>query len=69
MPEDVIRDYVDKLEDAVVAVREELGLVDVSLAMNNDIHDEHETDHERWGEHLDCVQKASKTQSAIFDSV
>ena len=68
VPEDVLRSYVDKLDDAVHAVSAEPGLVDEAIAMDNNRDDEHQSEAERWGQHLDWVQDRSKKHSVMFDT-
>ena len=42
-------------------------LVDEMIAMNNDREDEHSSEEDRWGEHLDWVQATSRRHGALFD--
>ena len=67
VPEDVLRDYISRLEGAVKEVSHEPGLVDEMIAMNNDREDEHSSEEDRWGEHLDWVQATSRRHGALFD--
>ena len=57
VPEDVLRSYVDKLDDAVHAVSAEPGLVDEAIAMDNNRDDEHQSEAER-GRASACVRCA-----------
>ena len=57
---------MNELEGAVQAVRQEAGLVDEMIEMNNEREDEHESEGERWGRHYKYIQKASRKYEGIF---
>eukprot|EP00939_MAST-03C_sp_MAST-3C-sp1_P002415 g2415.t1 len=67
VPEDVLLDYVNKLDDAVQALYDAPHLCDEMLEYEND-GDDGKSARERWGDHYDSVWQSTVVRKAIFDS-
>ena len=66
VPEDVLREYVSRLDDAVQKTLQVPGMVDCAIMMNNDRDDMLSSGSERWGKHLGWVQAASQKFEELF---
>ena len=68
VPADILRSYVERLDTAVTDLRDEPGLIDEFIAVNNNRNVEHETEADRWGHVIDKVQSANRVGKSIFES-